>query len=67
MRLYLDEMHPLSEHKAMLIARAVVLAHRDAARVNADVDEVRKQEYGYIEVMLQRARWAQQRRIEGEL
>lgn len=56
--LKLDEMQPLSDNMSMLLARAIVLAHRDAAKTNyAEIDDIRKQECVYIEAMLQRARW----------
>ncbi len=65
----LDEMQPLSDSTAALIARAIVNAHSEAAKVErAELDDIRKQQYNYLDLMLQRARWNKQRRIEeGEL
>ena len=61
MRMRLDEIMPLGEHKAMLIARAVLLAHKDAAKTNGvDLDDLRKQQYCYMCALIQRTRWLHQ-------
>lgn len=65
--LKLDEMQPIHESVATLIARAITNAHAEAANVaNAKLDDIRKQEYSYISLMLQRARWCKQAKQEEE-
>ena len=67
MMLKLDEMQPIHESVATLIARAIVNAHGEAAKLkHAELDDIRKQQHRYFTIMLQRARWYKAAKEEGE-